>query len=53
LLEVAEADIKRWDSWSRTTGEYRRKMDAEIAERIARGSAKVPATKFDEGRQIE
>lgn len=31
--EAAKADIARWDSWSRTTGEFRRKMDAEIAER--------------------
>jgi ankyrin repeat protein len=40
-LEVARADIKRWDSWSRSTGEYRRKMDAEIAERKARANAAV------------
>ena len=41
-VEGARADIKRWDSWSRTTGEYRRRMDAEIAERKAR--EKLPAT---------
>lgn len=32
----ARADIQRWDSWSRTTGEFRRKMDAEIAARKAK-----------------
>ena len=31
----AKADIGRWDSWCRTTGEFREKMDAEIAERKA------------------
>lgn len=35
----AKADIARWDSWGRTTGEYDRKMDAEIAERKARENA--------------
>jgi hypothetical protein len=34
--EAAKADIARWDSWSRTTGQFREKMDAEIAERKAR-----------------
>jgi uncharacterized protein len=28
-----EGNLDRWDSWSRSTGEFRRKMDAEIAER--------------------
>jgi uncharacterized protein len=37
--EVAKADIERWDSWGRTTGEYDRKMHAEIAERKAREKA--------------
>ena len=37
--EAAKADIARWDSWSRTTGEFRRKMDAEIADRKAREQA--------------
>jgi hypothetical protein len=37
--EEAKADIARWDSWSRTTGEFRRKMDAEIVERKAREKA--------------
>lgn len=32
----AKADLERWRSWSRTTGEYDRKMSAEIAERKAR-----------------
>ncbi len=39
--EAAKADIERWDSWSRTTGEFRRKMDAEIAERKAREKAEA------------
>jgi ankyrin repeat protein len=38
-FEKAKADIARWDSWSRTTGEFRRKMAAEIAERKAREKA--------------
>jgi ankyrin repeat protein len=37
----AKADLDRWDSWSRTTGEFRRKMDAEIAERKAREKAEA------------
>ena len=37
----AKADIGRWDSWCRTTGEFREKMDAEIAERMAREKAAV------------
>jgi len=37
--EEAKADIARWDSWGRTTGEYDRKMAAEIAERKARDQA--------------
>jgi uncharacterized protein len=40
--EQAKADIARWDSWSRTTGEYREKMAAEIAERKAREKAAEP-----------
>ena len=39
--EEAKADIARWDSWSRTTGEFRKKMDAEIAERKAREKAEA------------
>jgi hypothetical protein len=39
--EAAKADIARWDSWSRSTGEFRRKMDAEIAERKAREQAEA------------
>jgi hypothetical protein len=38
-LDTAREDIARWESWSRTTGEYQRKMDAEIAERKAREQA--------------
>jgi ankyrin repeat protein len=37
--EAAKADIARWDSWGRTTGEFRLNMDAEIAERKARENA--------------
>ena len=33
--ELAKADIKRWTSWSATTGEYARKMAEEVAEREA------------------
>lgn len=40
-IELARKDIKRWDSWSRTTGEFQRKMDAEIAERKAREKAEA------------
>ena len=35
----AKADIERWDSWSGAT--FREKMDAEIAERMAREKAAV------------
>ncbi|MEY3204749.1 MAG: hypothetical protein RLZZ21_1080 [Planctomycetota bacterium] len=35
----AKADLERWASWSRTTGEFREKMDTEIAERKAREKA--------------
>ncbi|MEY4244938.1 MAG: hypothetical protein RLZZ245_2523 [Verrucomicrobiota bacterium] len=40
-IELARKDLQRWDSWSRTTGEFREKMDAEIAERMAREKAAV------------
>ena len=39
--EKAKADIARWDSWGRTTGEYDQKMAAEIAERKAREKAEA------------
>lgn len=32
-VKEARADIERWKSWSKTTGEFKRKMDAEIAKR--------------------
>jgi Ca2+-binding RTX toxin-like protein len=35
-IESARADIKRWQSYNTTPQEYRRKMDAEIAERVAK-----------------
>jgi hypothetical protein len=38
-LDAAREDIARWESWSRTTGEYQQKMAAEIAERKAREDA--------------
>ena len=34
-IDKARDDLKRWRSWSRSSGEYRRNMDAEIAERKA------------------
>ena len=40
-MEKAKADIARWDSWFRETGEFRKKMDAEIAERKAREQAEA------------
>jgi uncharacterized protein len=46
-LEEANADRERWKSWSATTGEYRRKMDAEIAQRKAR-EARAAEEKPDE-----
>ena len=39
--DAAKADIARWDSWFRETGEFRKKMDAEIAERKAREQAEA------------
>jgi hypothetical protein len=38
-IEAARNDLKRWDSWSRTTGEYRENMAAEVAQRKAREKA--------------
>jgi hypothetical protein len=35
-IEQAKADNARWESWSMTTGEYQRKMAAEVAARKAR-----------------
>jgi hypothetical protein len=35
-VDAAREDIKRWDSWSRTTGEYKRRIKEEIAARKAR-----------------
>lgn len=35
-LDEARADLKRWATWSFTTGEFRRKLDAEIAARKAK-----------------
>lgn len=39
-FEVAQADLDRWESWrGKSFAEYRRLMDAEIAERKAREAA--------------
>lgn len=35
-IEKARSDMERWKSWSLSTGEYRRKMEAEIHERKRR-----------------
>jgi ankyrin repeat protein len=35
-IETATADIARWKSWNAASGEYRRNIDAEIAERERR-----------------
>jgi hypothetical protein len=37
--EEAKADLARWASWGRVSGEYDQKMAAEIAERKAREKA--------------
>ena len=44
--EEAKADLARWASWGRASGEYDQKMAAEIAERMAR--EKAAATKKPE-----
>ena len=49
-IEQANADIKRWQSWIMSTGEYRRKMDAEIAEREAREAKEKNQQKADPQR---
>ncbi len=38
-VDEARSDIERWKSWSMTTGEYRRQLDAEVAQRKAREKA--------------
>jgi hypothetical protein len=35
-FDEARSDIARWASWNTASGEYRRKMDAEVARRKAR-----------------
>jgi uncharacterized protein len=37
-IDQARADLKRWASWNTDNGEFRRNLDAEIAERKARES---------------
>jgi uncharacterized protein len=34
-ISKADQDLKRWGSWSKDNGEYKRKMDAEVAARKA------------------
>lgn len=41
-ISKANEDLKRWDSWSRDNGEYKRKMDAEVAARKAQEQAGKP-----------
>ncbi len=48
-IQKAKADIKRWQSYNTTTPEeYRRKMDAEIAEREAREAHEKAAAKGEQ-----
>jgi ankyrin repeat protein len=42
-MDQARADLKRWASWNNATGESRRNLDAEIAERKAREAAEKKA----------
>jgi uncharacterized protein len=41
-IELARKDLQHWESWSRTTGEYKRRMDAAVAERKAGEGADPP-----------
>jgi hypothetical protein len=51
-IDVAKADVKRWQSWNTTPDAFRRKMDAEIAERKARESrAKAEAKQPDQNKE--
>jgi ankyrin repeat protein len=43
-IEQARADSQRWQLWNTTPAEFRRKMDAEIAERVAREAGEKAAT---------
>ena len=47
-VDEARADIERWRSWSLTTGERRRKMDAEVAQRKARDAREKAARQEQE-----
>jgi hypothetical protein len=38
-VDQAKEDLKRWNSWSPTNGEYAKNMAAEVAERKAREAA--------------
>jgi hypothetical protein len=44
-IDEARADMKRWASWSSTTGEFARKMAEEVAERKAREEREKKAAK--------
>jgi uncharacterized protein len=50
-IEQARADNKRWQSWMTTPVEFRRKMDAEIAEREAREAREKAAAQKPEPKQ--
>jgi len=47
-VDGARADFKRWGSWNVDNGEWRRKTNAEVAERVAReAKEKAAAAKTD------
>ncbi len=50
-LDQARADLKRWASWNNATGESRRNLDAEIAEREAREAAEKKAAADKQDRK--
>jgi hypothetical protein len=50
-LEEARADHERWRSWSTTTGEFRRKGDAEIARRKAKEAREKAAAGQDAAKK--
>jgi hypothetical protein len=51
-IDKAKAENERWQSWSMTTGEYQRKMAAEVAARKARESRETAADD-DGNEQVE
>lgn len=52
-VEEARADIERWRSWSMSTGEYRRKMNAEISQRKLREAREKAEPREREGGSTE